>query len=387
MLADRDIPQTGPQTGLVMAAGLMSGTSRDGIDAALIATDGAGAIRPLGFTSRAYDASTRSMIAAACDIAMSLPHRQAHPAIQRCEDHITALHADILADLFAASGVAPAEVAAVGFHGHTVAHRADRGWTWQIGNGQMLADRFGIDTIVDMRLADMAAGGQGAPLLPIYHQAIFSGPGQDIAVLNLGGVANLTWLGRTGDIAAFDCGMASALIDDWMAEVCGKPFDEDGALAATGRVDAAILAGMLDHPYFTQPLPKSLDRADFGIDPVRRLSPPDGAATLTAFSAQAVAMGLDLLPGRAERIIVAGGGRKNRTMMAMIAERCGLPAIPAEDLGWDGDAIEAQGFAYMAVRHMRGYPTTFPGTTGVSKATVGGRMVRPARGAATMAMA
>lgn len=371
----------------MIAAGLMSGTSRDGIDAALVLTDGDGAVRPLAFVSRPYDPSTRAMIAAACDVAMSLPHRQPHPIIRECDAHVTARHGEMLAELFAAAGVAPKEVAVVGFHGHTVAHRADRGWTWQIGDGRVLADRFGIDTIVDMRLADMAGGGQGAPLLPVYHRAVFGDTQQDVAVLNLGGVANLTWLGRDGTLLAFDCGMASALIDDWMAEYCGKPFDEGGAFAATGRVDAATLARMLDHPYFAKPLPKSLDRADFGIDPVRHLSPADGAATLTAFSAQAVARGLDLLPGRAKRIVVAGGGRRNATLMAMIAERSGVPAIAAEELGWDGDAIEAQGFAYMAVRHVLGYPITFPGTTGVSEATVGGRMVRSSRGADSMAMA
>lgn len=358
----------------MVAAGLMSGTSRDGIDAALIETDGEGLATPLVFLSRDYDAATRALIGEACDLAMAMPRPAPHPVIARCEAALTGLHGGLLGDLIHQGGRA---IDVLGLHGHTLAHRPELGWTWQIVAAQQLADESGITTVHDLRGADMAMGGQGAPLLPVYHRALFGTTQRDVAVLNLGGVANLTWLGRDGTMSAFDCGMASALIDDWVQRHCGVPFDAAGRIAAAGTVDDATLAAMLDHPFFAAPFPKSLDRADFSLAAVGHLAPADGAATLTAFTAHGVARGLALLPRRIDRLIVTGGGRKNETMMAMIGQAAGTQPLPTEVLGRNGDAIEAEGFAYMAVRRLRGLPNTFPQTTGARLAVVGGNILRP----------
>jgi anhydro-N-acetylmuramic acid kinase len=223
----------------------------------------------------------------------------------------------------------------------------------------------------------VAAGGQGAPLLPVYHRALTAGLEKPVAVLNLGGVGNISFVGEDDVLIAFDTGPANGLIDDWMAAETGRPFDEGGAFAATGRVDEGVLRAMLDNPFFAAPPPKSLDRADFTIGPVRGLSPADGAATLTAFTAVSVSLGLRLLPERPKRLIVAGGGRHNGALMHMISEACAIEAEPIEAFGWNGDATEAEGFAYMAVRALRGLPISFPGTTGAPEPLTGGQVNRP----------
>ena len=282
-----------------------------------------------------------------------------------------------LANSLRDAGVAAADVSVIGFHGQTVAHRPDRRWTWQIGDGQAMANVTGITTVGDFRSADVVAGGQGAPLLPVYHAALAAGLDKPVAVLNLGGVANVTLIGADGELAAFDTGPANGLIDSWMEQETGERFDRDGALAAQGQVDQGILTAMLDHPFFAAAYPKSLDRNDFTIQPVRGLSAADGAATLTAFTAATVAEGLRLLPQAPRRLLVAGGGRLNPVLMAMLAQYVGLAPEPVDALGWNGDGLEAEGFAYMAVRTLKGLPISFPGTTGAPQAMAGGTVFRP----------
>ena len=359
-----------------IAVGLMSGTSRDGIDVALIETDGIAQVRPIAFDSRAYDKDTRQLIGEACDLAMAMPSRQTHSLIERCDNRVTELHASILDELLHASGVSAEAISVMGFHGHTVAHRADLGWTWQVGNPDFLSTRYGVDIVYDLRGNDMEQGGQGAPLLPVYHRAVFGGSEHNVVVLNLGGVANLTWLGKDGSICAFDCGMASALIDDWVQHHYHLAFDESGRIAASGVIDQDVLTEMIDHPFFSAPYPKSIDRADFTLEAAEHLAPADGAATLAAFTARGVAIGLAQLPGTPDSLIVTGGGRKNAFIMDLIEKMSGITPKPTEAYGWDGDAIEAQGFAYMAVRNLRGLPITFPETTGVSKPMIGGTLHR-----------
>lgn len=359
-----------------LAIGLMSGTSRDGIDAALIETDGEARVRSIAFESRAYDLDTRQLIGEACDLAMEMPNRQSHSIIERCDRRLTELHAAVLDNLLAASGTSGDAISVIGFHGHTVAHRADLGWTWQIGNPEFLASRYGVDVVYDLRGDDMEHGGQGAPLLPVYHRAVFGGSERNVAVLNLGGVANLTWLGKDGSICAFDCGMASALIDDWVQQHYGVAFDDSGRIAASGAIDEGVLGRMIDHPFFAAAYPKSIDRADFTLEAVRGLAPADAAATLAAFTARGVAIGLAQMPGIPDDLIVTGGGRKNAFIMDLIKAMSGITPHPTETHGWDGDAIEAQGFAYMAVRNLRGLPITFPETTGVREPMIGGTLRR-----------
>jgi anhydro-N-acetylmuramic acid kinase len=362
-----------PQT--TLAIGLMSGTSLDGVDAALIETDGEALVRPVAFRGEDYSDAARAQLAEATTAALTYDTPRASPVIVAAADLIVRTHAFAVAKLLRQAGVAAGDVGVIGFHGQTVAHRPDRGWTWQIGDGAALAAATGIDVVADFRSADVAAGGQGAPLLPVYHAALAAGLGGPVAILNLGGVANVTLVGA-GELVAFDTGPANGLIDSWVEAETGARYDVGGQLAAAGQVHANVLDAMLDHPFFDQPAPKSLDRADFTIQPARGLSAADGAATLTAFTAATVACALDQLPVRPARLLVAGGGRRNPVMLAMIAEQTGLTPEPAEALGWNGDAIEAEGFAYMAVRSLRGLPISFLGTTGAPRPLTGGTLHR-----------
>lgn len=348
----------------MLAIGLMSGTSLDGIDAALIETDGEGLTRAIAFRGEAYSDVARSELAAATALALTFDKPRASPTIVAAGELIVRTHVFAVHKLLAEAGVAAGDIDVIGFHGQTIAHRPDRGWTWQIGDGAALASATGITTVADMRSADVAAGGQGAPLLPIYHAALVAGLELPVAVLNLGGVANVTYIGADGALVAFDTGPANGLIDNWVEAETGARFDAEGALAAQGRVDESVLTAMLDHPYFAAPPPKSLDRSDFTVQPARGLSGPDGAATLTAFTAASVAEGIERLPMRPTRLLVVGGGRHNPTMLAMIAARTGLTPEPADALGWNADSVEAEGWAYMAVRALKGLPISFPGTTG-----------------------
>jgi len=359
----------------------MSGTSLDAVDAALIETDGEALVRPLAYRAEPWSDAARAQLAEATRTALTYDRPRASPPLAEAAALVTRAHALAVHKLLAEAGRRAEDVGAIGFHGQTVAHRPDRGWTWQIGDGAALADATGIVTVSDFRSADVAGGGQGAPLLPIYHAARAAGLARPAAVLNLGGVANITFIGEDGDLIAFDTGPANGLVDLWVGVESGARFDAGGALAKAGRVDEAVLAAMLDHPYFDAPWPKSLDRHDFTIQPARGLSAEDGAATLTAFTAATVALALSQLPMRPRRLIVAGGGRHNPVMMAMIAERSGLVPEPSDATGWNGDAVEAEGFAYMAVRTLRGFPNSFPATTGVRRPTVGGVINRPGVGA------
>ncbi len=375
----------------MLAIGLMSGTSLDGIDAALIETDGEAFVRPIAFRGEPYSDAARAQLAEATRMALTFERPRASPPVVAAGELITRAHVFAVHKLLADAGVAAAEVDVIGFHGQTIAHRPDRRWTWQIGDGAAVARATGITTVSDFRSADVAAGGQGAPLLPVYHAALAAGLEGPVAVLNLGGVGNITFIPGGRDmhdsremsperaqmtdrdgLVAFDTGPANGLIDSWIEAETGARYDAGGALAASGRVDETVLTAMLDHPFFDAPPPKSLDRNDFTIQPARGLSVADGAATLTAFTAATVAEALRHLPARPVRLLVAGGGRHNPTMLAMIAERTGLVVEPTDVLGWNGDALEAEGFAYMAVRTLKGLAISFPGTTGVPVAMAGG---------------
>jgi len=362
-----------PDTGdAMLAVGLMSGTSLDGIDAAVVETDGEGHIRPRAAVTVPYDAALRDRLRRA------LGSETRDAAIDALERDLTLAHAEIVRDLLGREGIPAARVGVVGFHGHTILHRPERRWTWQLGDGSLLVQETGIDVVADFRSADVAAGGQGAPLAPAFHAALASSLAKPVAMLNIGGVANVTWIGPDGTLIAFDTGPGNALIDDWMLRRRGVAVDHGGALAATGRVDEAILTTLLDNPYFAAPPPKSLDRGDFDAAAVAGLSDADGAATLTAFTAAAVARALEHLPAAPARWIVCGGGRHNPVLMRMLAEQLAVPVEPVEAIGWDGDMIEAQAFAYLAVRSRRGLPISWPGTTGAPTPMQGGRLFRRA---------
>ncbi|HWI26366.1 MAG TPA: anhydro-N-acetylmuramic acid kinase [Stellaceae bacterium] len=345
------------------AIGLMSGTSLDGVDVAFIETDGeervlAGPARTVPY-DESFRARLRSVLGgqgpvAAVERELTLAHAAAVRAF--AEDH----------------AIGPLEV--VGFHGHTILHRPDQRRTWQIGDGALLASLTGIPVVADFRSADVAAGGEGAPFAPLYHAALAVALEKPLAVLNLGGVGNVTWIGPDpAEILAFDTGPANALIDDWALDHIGAPFDRDGALARAGKIDQAHLKRFLTHPYFARRPPKSLDRDDFTGYVPRALGAADGAATLTAMSASAVARAVEHLPAPPRRWLVTGGGRHNPALMAELARHLGVPVEPVEAAGWNGDALEAQAFAYLAVRSLRGLPLSLPGTTGVPTPMAGGR--------------
>ena len=352
-----------------LALGLMSGTSLDGIDAALLRTDGRGRAQPGAWATHAYDDGLRDRLRA------SLGGRGDVMAVQR---DVTIAHADAVAALLAKAGVAADAVDVIGFHGHTIVHRPEEAITWQIGDGALLAERTGINVIGDLRSRDLAAGGQGAPLAPLYHAALASPLDRPLAVLNLGGVGNVTWLGADDAIRAFDTGPGNALIDDWVARHGGGRFDADGALARAGTAHDDILTGLLDNPYFDRPPPKSLDRDDFAgaVAALDGLSVADGAATLTAFTAAAVVRARDHLAAAPRRWLVGGGGRHNPVVMAQLAAALGVPVEPVEAVGWDGDALEAQAFAYLAVRALDGLALSLPGTTGAARPITGGALHR-----------
>lgn len=344
--------------------GLMSGTSLDGIDAALVRTDGERRVEPLAFVTIPYEDGFRA------ELRGCLGGKGPVDLVERA---LTDAHADAVVLLLGEAGVAPDVVDLIGFHGHTILHAPEDRRTWQIGDGDWLARRTGIPVVSDFRGADVALGGQGAPLVPLFHRALADGLERPLAVLNIGGVANVTWIGADEAVVACDTGPGNALVDDWVLHWTGGRYDTAGALAGRGRVDDGALAALLDHHYFDQPAPKSLDRDAFDPAPVRRLSVEDGAATLTAFTAASVARVLPHLPQRPARWLVCGGGRHNATLMGMLADRLGVPVDPVEAVGWNGDALEAQAFAYLAVRSRLGLPLSLPTTTGVREPVTGGR--------------
>jgi len=303
---------------------------------------------------------------------------QVPQSIRDAEQRLTDVHADAVGQLLAAAGVRADAIGLLGFHGQTILHRPHEHRTWQIGDGPRLAQLTGIDVVNDFRSADMAAGGEGAPFAPLYHAALARqtpGPKLPVAVLNVGGVANVTFVGRE-TVLAFDTGPGNAPMDDWAMKHLGKPMDENGKLARSGRVDARILARMLENPFFARRPPKSLDRMDFGFEPVNALSPADGAATLAAFTAASIARAAEHFPQPISEWIMCGGGRHNKALLGGLRMSVRVPVRPAEDVGWRGDFIEAEAFAYLAARSAKGLPLSLPTTTGVPNPTTGGRLYR-----------
>ena len=358
---------------LTRAIGLMSGTSMDGIDVALIDTDGADRLERGPAATYAYGEPLRARLWAAINTAAGLSARQERPgSLGALEQELTDLHAQAVEGFLHRQQLSPRDIEVIGFHGHTVLHAPERGLTVQLGDGVALARVLGIDVVYDLRAADVAAGGQGAPLAPAYHAALLVRQAKPVVIVNIGGVANVTWIGAAGELLAFDTGPGNAMIDDWMQRRRGLARDDDGGLAATGRVEGDVLKAYLRHPYFGLRPPKSLDRNAFAPALVQGLSDADGAATLTAFTVESIARAREHFPEQPRLWVISGGGRRNKTLMAMLAGRVEAAVAPAEAAGVDGDALEAEAWAYLAVRSRRGLPITFPGTTGVPAPLPGG---------------
>lgn len=371
--------------GMMNAVGLMAGTSLDGVDAALIRTDGEGRVQVKGSYTVPYDGPTRAMVIRATKAA--LEGREEATDITKAADMVTTAHIAAVRALLEATETPRAHIDVIGFHGQTILHRPPLdpgalGRTWQIGAGGVMAFELGIEVVDQFRLADMAAGGEGAPLVPIYHRALAAGlEDRDgpVCVLNLGGVANLTYIPADGpptEMLAFDCGPANGLIDQWTYQRTGAAMDEGGALAAAGKIDWQAVGLMALHPFVRKKPPKSMDRYDFKLTHVEAMSPADGAATLTAFTAECVARAATQLPSKPTKWIVCGGGRHNPVLMAAIRSRLDGPVFVAEEAGWVGDMVEAECFAFLAVRHLKGLPLTYPNTTHVDRPRTGGRLHR-----------
>jgi len=365
--------------------GLMSGTSLDGVDAAILETDGE-TIFGFGETvSLPYSPIERGVLESATQKALEWQFKGPQPdEFALAEDVLHQTHIAAVQALIFKSKLAITDFDMVGFHGQTVLHRAPSkgraGQTLQLGNGPKLAHALGINVAYDFRSADVAAGGQGAPLAPIYHEALLemAGIGRDTAILNVGGVSNFTLVDANGGLIASDSGPGNGPLDQWVKKNGLGDYDKDGALSFNGTPDFSRVEGWLKSGFFKLPMPKSADRYDFDVLPrMYGLSAQDGAATLCAFAAMATAQTLEQTGVAVSQIVVCGGGRKNPAIMAALREATGAKVIAAEKLGWDGDALEAQAFAYLAVRTAKRLPISFPKTTGVKIDMTAGVIATP----------
>lgn len=369
--------KTAPATSPVWVAGFMSGTSLDAVDAAMILTDGETVAEFGPAVERKYTPRERAILQAATDAARAWNWQGPVPEapFRAALDVITRTHFEAW-QLLTGRERAPRPLLA-GVHGQTVLHRRARpgakGATLQLIDPQALQKAIGVPMVCDFRTADVEAGGQGAPLAPAYHAALMDRLGGEPAVvLNLGGVANITARLSDGSLIACDTGPANGPIDEWVERHGRGTHDAGGRLALAGKVDTARLAQLMDHPWFSEKLPKSLDRYDFNAGMADGLSLEDGAATLTAFTAASVAAGIDQLPEKPARVIACGGGRHNPALMAALRGALPCPLMTAEEAGWRGDSIEAEAFAFLATRTIRELPNSWPATTGVPAPQTGG---------------
>ena len=353
----------------------------DGVDVALIESDGetVTVLGPSGY--RPYSDDERRVLRQSLADALAIARRTERPGVLAdAERLITTAHAEAVEQFLNASNIARDSIDVIGFHGQTVLHRPDQRLTVQIGDGASLAKAAKIPVVYDLRAADVAAGGQGAPLVPVFHRALaraLDGDGPTCFV-NIGGVANITYMHGDRPLIACDTGPGNALLDDFMLKTTGHAVDRDGALAATGTVDDAWVQETLTLPFFDQPPPKSLDRNHFAATIIPDFSPADGAATLTALTAASIARIVPLLPQPPTAWVVVGGGANNPTLMRMLRERLAPATVEtAAERGWQGDSIEAQAFAFLAIRSLKGLPLTYPQTTGAPVPLTGGVLAKP----------
>jgi anhydro-N-acetylmuramic acid kinase len=356
----------------------MSGTSLDGIDVALVKTDGRDIVHRGPSRTYPYEEDQRGMLREAITEAKGLTDRHARPgSLAAVEWALTEWHALAVESFCEDCGLTDSEIDVIGFHGQTVIHRPEIRLTVQLGDGPLLARRLNKPVVYDMRAADVAAGGQGAPLVPVYHGALAASlQERPVAFVNIGGVANITWIGATGELIAFDTGPGNALINDWCERHTGIAQDTGGALALKGTVNEELLYAALENAYFDRPPPKSLDRNAFARVKLDGLSVEDGAATLTEFTVSSIMLAKDWCPEPPGKWIICGGGRHNKAIMSGLSSR-GEAVLTAEAAGFDGDSMEAEAWAYLSVRSVEGLPLTYPGTTGVSEPTIGGKLARP----------
>lgn len=365
--------------------GFMTGTSLDGIDMAVINTDGEAQLDFGPWAELPMPSKTRTLLEATVKDALDWRRGAPEPMIfNEARAALVDWHVQALGDFLAANGLSNGDLDLMGVHGQTVLHERPRdgvpGRTVQLFDGQAFADATGVPVVCDFRQADIAAGGEAAPLAPVYHRALAQKAGLDLpaVVVNLGGVANITLIDESLELTAMDTGPANGLMDQWMRRHGRGDYDFEGRIAATGRAHDDIVAAYMAHPYFQAVAPKSLDRYDFTLDLVAGLSCEDGMATLSAFTVQSLLAGISAIGAQPKSVILAGGGRQNAFLVSQIRHALSpATVILAEDLGWRGGAIEAEAFAYMAVRSLKGLPISFPSTTGVKAPLTGGRISYP----------
>jgi anhydro-N-acetylmuramic acid kinase len=379
-----------PEKKMFVALGLMSGTSMDGIDIALVRTNGKRKVERGSFQSFPYSAKFRDRLSDGLRAAKDIEKRGDRPdGLRALEKEVTRRHVAAVFKYLKRSGLRLSDIDIIGFHGQTVLHRPERALTVQLGLGQMLADQTGLPVIHDLRANDMAHGGQGAPLACAYHRALAAslnadGPRWPVAFVNIGGISNVTWIPADGEMIAFDAGPGNMLIDQWMQKKAGKPFDDGGRTAMDGKVVDEIVDSYLENAYFDQSPPKSLDRGDFAPLKAGRASLADGARSLARLSALALVRGMAKLPQPPALWVICGGGSRNAVIMRdirdLVADSNGAATTQvgsAEDFGLNSEAIEAEAWAYLAVRSLRGLNITWHGTTGVREAATGGRLSMP----------
>ena len=367
------------------AIGLMSGTSLDGIDVALVDTDGGASVMPGPARVYAYDAAFRRQLAAGLETAKAIVKRDERPGnLADLERELTLRHAQAVQWFLADCAIERSSVDLVGFHGQTVLHRPAKKLTVQLGDGPFLAERLRLPVIYDMRAADMEAGGQGAPLVPAYHHALAANIAAEhqalpVVFVNIGGISNVTFLDGDNDPIAFDSGPGNALLDQWLEREAGMPFDQGGAVASEGGILKGLAERYLESGFFAKAAPKSLDRFDFPVPSTNAGSLEDIARTLCFISAGAILKAARHFPQSPKLWIICGGGRHHPAIMADLASGVGKDArvISAEQAGFDGDAMEAEAWAYLAVRSKRGLLLTWPTTTGCREAATGGKLSLP----------
>lgn len=369
------------------AIGLMSGTSMDGIDVAMVETDGIRIDARGPAMAVAYDPAFRRQLEAGLSDAKSISDRTERPGgLAELEQGLTSRHGVAVQQFLDEFGIAAGSIDVIVFHGQTVLHRPEKALTVQLGDGAALARQTGIRVVHDMRVRDMQSGGQGAPLVPVYHAALAADlpaaldPGfGPVAFVNIGGISNMTVIAAGAAPLAFDCGPGNSLIDQWLKDNAGIPFDDGGRIAGEGTADLAVVERYLSHPFFAKIGPKSLDRGDFRLDAVRGMELSDGAATLAALSAAAIARSIRQLPVPPALWIISGGGARNRAIMENLQSLAGPDAsvVTAMEAGLDQDMMEAEAWAYLAVRSLAGLPLTFPTTTGCVEPVSGGVVATP----------
>lgn len=362
----------------------MSGTSMDGVDAAEIKSDGLQIFDFGEFISEPYSEELRNKLKKL----VSLKDNASDEFITEVENEVTNFHAEIVNKLLKKANKKPDDIDIIGFHGHTIDHRPQDRFTWQIGNGRALADQTGIDVISNFRKNDVLLGGQGAPLIPLYHKAIIEFPFYPAIIINIGGVANLTYI-EDGGIIAFDTGPGNALMDDYASDKFGKKYDDDGKIARSGKANKKLLSKLLENIYFFRKPPKSLDRDNFqkmvnhylNSDEFQDINPTDILSTLTEFTVESLAISIENhLPQPAKTIFVCGGGAQNGYLIEKLQERLKTKIfdISSIDKNLNPDAIEAQGFGYLAIRSKIGLPITFASTTGIKMSSATGGVFYPA---------